>query len=63
MARIYKGVEGYDVEYEYLVMQDRIAEESEKNVANKQVRWRDIVKGTDLVSLQLTGSVIGVYGC
>lgn len=59
MSALYKGVEGFDVEYEYLVMQDRIAEESEKSVANKQVRWSDIAKGTNLVSFS---SDVGANG-
>lgn len=50
MAKLYKDVPGYDVEYEYGVMCDRLAEETAKGKDNAAVRWVDIIKGTDLVS-------------
>lgn len=50
MAKLYKGVEGYDIDYEYTVMCERIAEEKAKDERNASVRWLDIVRGTDLVS-------------
>lgn len=49
MARLYTGIEGYDIDYEYGVMLDRIAEEQAKSADNVTTGWLDIVKGNNWV--------------
>ncbi|TYJ58911.1 hypothetical protein B9479_000344 [Cryptococcus floricola] len=47
MARIYKGVEDYDVDREYTAMQVEIQHEKENAESNSQVAIKDIFRGTN----------------
>jgi hypothetical protein len=42
MTRIYKGVEGYDIEHEYAALAAEIQREKELADANSAVVWRDL---------------------
>ncbi|WVQ72838.1 hypothetical protein IAR50_002399 [Cryptococcus sp. DSM 104548] len=48
MARLYKGVEDYDIDREYIVMQTEIQHEKENAESNSQVAFRDIFRGVNL---------------
>lgn len=49
MGRIFKNVEGYNIDFEYAIMVEQIEREKMEITENAGVGWKDIFSGVHLV--------------